>query len=328
MRQAFLSAAIAGAIFITQTQIVIADDYLNGVTAFEQGDHALAVSFWFPLAEQGNAKAQYSLGKLYEAPEVGEEPKYAEAIKWYQQASDQGIAAAQNNLGRLYAQGKGGAVDQARAVEYWQLAAQAKHAMAQYNLGLALFRGEGTEQNVEQAVFWFHQSANNKVSGAQYALGEVYRLGLSVPVDLVEAQKWYQVASSNGNSRAQKKLQDVAKLIEERTVETATLPEDVKVEEPTPQQESNVAVVEEKTPISTASEEVAAATKAELESIEAATQQTEGKLVQKPVPRPAKVITVAAVQVDSSLRPLKNPRRYAGVGSLLITKPVPNPRRK
>ncbi|WP_120496037.1 SEL1-like repeat protein [Kiloniella sp. EL199] len=320
MRKTLCSVLLASAMTLSSLHIVKADDYLNGVTAFEQGDHALALSFWLPLAENGHGKAQYSLGKLYETPEYGSKPKYLEAIKWYEAAANQGVAAAQNNLGRLYAQGKGIKADRAKAVGYWRMASESNHPMAQYNLGLALFRGEGVAQNFERAVFWFHQSANNNVSGAQYALGEVYRLGLSVPVDNEVAEKWYRAAEKNGSRSAADRLAEIAKLNVEAE---ATQPV---VEEVSPENPDTLVALE----------------------IESSDKQDDTKevpvteiqvTVPKPEPKPElkskpvktafaeSVALIGPLKDDPAFRPRKNPRGYAGIGSLLVPKPKPNPRR-
>jgi len=57
---------------------------------------------WYRLAaEQGEAKAQYSLGAMYHDGK-GVSQDYQEAIRWYRMAANQGDADAQYNLGRLY----------------------------------------------------------------------------------------------------------------------------------------------------------------------------------------------------------------------------------
>ena len=40
-------------------------DFQKGVTAYESGEYATALREWNPLAEQGNAVAQYNLGLMY-----------------------------------------------------------------------------------------------------------------------------------------------------------------------------------------------------------------------------------------------------------------------
>lgn len=326
MRKTLSRVLLVSVMTLSPLHIVKADDYLNGVTAFEQGDHALALSFWLPLAENGHGKAQYSLGKLYETPEFGNEPKYLEAIKWYEAAASQGVAAAQNNLGRLYAQGKGVESDQAKAVGYWRMASESDHPMAQYNLGLALFRGEGVAQNFERAVFWFHQSANNNVSGAQYALGEVYRLGLSVSVDNQVAEKWYQAAARNGSASASVKLAELAQLKAQSVREAEAQP--VIEEQATENSDLAIALKTESMSIEAASEEVST------NVVGASVPKPEPKPVVKPEPVPAETTAAADVVVligplkdDRNFRPKKNPRGYNGVGSLLAPKPKSNPRR-
>ena len=42
------------------------DDFQKGVEAYDKGDYETALKEWRPLAEQGNAKAQYNLGLMYD----------------------------------------------------------------------------------------------------------------------------------------------------------------------------------------------------------------------------------------------------------------------
>ena len=58
------------------------------------------------VAEQGNAKAQFSLGKMYYEGR-GVHQDYAEAARWYLKAAEQGYADAQYNLGLMYEKGQG-----------------------------------------------------------------------------------------------------------------------------------------------------------------------------------------------------------------------------
>ena len=53
-------------------------------------------------AEQGDARAQNNLGRMYAAG-VGVAHDYQEALKWFRLAAEQGVAVAQYNLGRMYA---------------------------------------------------------------------------------------------------------------------------------------------------------------------------------------------------------------------------------
>jgi hypothetical protein len=70
----------------------------DGLAAHKRGDYATALKLWRPLAEQGLADAQYTLGIMY-ANGRGVAQNYAEALKWYRMAAEQGNVAAQCNLG-------------------------------------------------------------------------------------------------------------------------------------------------------------------------------------------------------------------------------------
>ena len=80
--------------------------YEEGYIAFQKGDYATALQKWKPLADEGVAEAQLSLGTMYDKAQ-GVPQDYVEAAKWYRKAADQGEAQAQHNLGRMYQAGRG-----------------------------------------------------------------------------------------------------------------------------------------------------------------------------------------------------------------------------
>ncbi len=59
--------------------------------AYQRGDYATAILEFRPLAEQGNAIAQYNLGLMYGKGQ-GVPQDYAEAVQWYRKAAEQGVA--------------------------------------------------------------------------------------------------------------------------------------------------------------------------------------------------------------------------------------------
>ena len=79
-------------------------DYADA--AYAKGDYATALRLLRPLADQGDAAAQYNLGVMH-AKGQGVPQDYTEAAKWYRLAADQGDAPAQSNIGGLYAIGRG-----------------------------------------------------------------------------------------------------------------------------------------------------------------------------------------------------------------------------
>ncbi|MCH8098520.1 MAG: sel1 repeat family protein [Proteobacteria bacterium] len=59
----------------------------EGVVAYNRGDYATALREWRPLAEQGDAEAQFNLGLMYYKGR-GVPQDYAEAVKWYRLAAE------------------------------------------------------------------------------------------------------------------------------------------------------------------------------------------------------------------------------------------------
>ena len=74
--------------------------------AYQKQDYTAALRLLRPLANRGDADAQFKLGYMYDNGQ-GVPKDYVEAAKWYRLAADQGDARAQNNLGSLYFRGEG-----------------------------------------------------------------------------------------------------------------------------------------------------------------------------------------------------------------------------
>src|SRR5262249_14942003 len=89
-----------------------------------------------PLAEQGDARAQYEVGGMYSSGH-GVPQDYVEAVKWYRRAAEQNFTDAQDALARMYYNGHGVPKDYIQA-----------HMWA--NLAAANFSGTGS--NVEAGL--------------------------------------------------------------------------------------------------------------------------------------------------------------------------------
>ena len=111
-----------------------ADLLADGAAAYEAGDYGEAAHAWRPLAEAGDAMAQFNMGLLHETGRgVPEDP--AAAAAWYGRAAGQGVTAAQYNLALLFQTGRGVPKEPETAL-YW--------------LEVAASHGEGAER--EQAA--------------------------------------------------------------------------------------------------------------------------------------------------------------------------------
>ena len=104
-------------------------DFQAGMDAKNRGDFAKALREWQPLANQGEARAQFYLGMLYENGD-GVPEAYGKAREWYEKSAVQGDANAQFYLGLLCAFGRGASMDLVQAHMWYSLAAGNGHARA------------------------------------------------------------------------------------------------------------------------------------------------------------------------------------------------------
>ncbi len=130
----------------------------EGEAAFERADYERALQEFRPLAEQGDVRAQFSVGFMYYYGH-GVPQDRAEAVKWYRRAAEQGDARAQNNLGIMYDESRGVPQDDAEALKWYRRAAEQGHAVAQSQLGVMYGNGRGVPQDYVQAHLWFNLSA-------------------------------------------------------------------------------------------------------------------------------------------------------------------------
>ena len=70
---------------------------------------------------------------------------------YYEKAADNGDANAQYYIGKLYYKGKGIEKDYKKAFEYLKKAAEQGHVDAQYYLGKCYYDGKGIEKDYEKA---------------------------------------------------------------------------------------------------------------------------------------------------------------------------------
>lgn len=146
----------------------------DGVAAARRGDFSTAIGLWRPLAEAGNADAQYALGIMY-------------------------------------INGKGVAEDDAEAIEWFRLAAEQGFADAQFNLGIAYLSGRGVSRDDEEAVRWFRPAAEQNQVAAQFNLGRAFSMGQGIEKDTVQAHMWLTLATARGNANARIVLDAVAR---------------------------------------------------------------------------------------------------------------------
>ncbi|UZF93029.1 tetratricopeptide repeat protein [Bosea sp. NBC_00550] len=165
-----------------------------------------------PLADQGNANAQFNLGFMYSNGQ-GVPQNHAEALKWYRLAADQGNAEAQLMLGAMYRNGDGVPQDYAEALKWHRLAADQGNAEAQYFLGFMYSNGQGVPQNHAEALKWYRLAADQGNAFAQFNVGVMYMEGAGVPQDYVRAHMWFNLSAAQEVGHAARDRDELAKVM-------------------------------------------------------------------------------------------------------------------
>ncbi len=106
---------------------VAANDLDDAVDAMRTGDFAEAYCIMRPLAEAGDADAQYNIGWMY-MNGYGLRVNDSLALEWWKEASEQGHSDASFSIGMLYSLGEGEvSKDTNEAIDYYLIAADGKH---------------------------------------------------------------------------------------------------------------------------------------------------------------------------------------------------------
>jgi len=137
---------------------------------YKNGQYKQAFPVCSEAAEQGNADAQLTLGKMYAFGE-GVQQDVVEAAKWFCKAAEQGDVKAQFGLGFMYANGRGVQQDYAKAAKWYLKAAEQGYAKAQNILGRMYDSGEGVQRDDAEAAKWYRKAAEQGYAKAQFILG-------------------------------------------------------------------------------------------------------------------------------------------------------------
>jgi TPR repeat protein len=94
----------------------------GGYQSYLKGDYQDAYKEWMPLAELGDAEAQYNIGVLFDEG-AGVDQDLVAAADWYRRAGEQGFMDAQTNLGIMYYHGQGVDRNHQEASKWFRMAA-------------------------------------------------------------------------------------------------------------------------------------------------------------------------------------------------------------
>jgi uncharacterized protein len=158
---------IAAAALLAAAQPAHAD-VKAGVDAWSQRNYTGAVAQWRPLADRGDADAQFNMGQAYKLGRgVPQDLKIARS--WFEKAAQQGHEKAQVNLGLILFQGG----ERKAAMPWIEKAAGRGDARAQYVLGTAHFNGDFAAKNWPLAYALMTRSAAQGLPNAATSLTEM-----------------------------------------------------------------------------------------------------------------------------------------------------------
>ena len=185
--------------------LIVALVAVLGVGAVKAEYSADEIAKFRAAAKQGDAVAQYKLGKAYSDGEgVDKDPR--KAVDWFREAAEQGQVDAQAELGHAYMKGDGVRKNRRQAVEWLRKAAEQGHMVAQAALGWAYGNGAGVDKDPRKAFEWSRKAAKQGQADAQYHLGVAYWSGKGAAKDLRQAVEWYRKAAEQGHVDAQANL--------------------------------------------------------------------------------------------------------------------------
>src|SRR5205085_170595 len=165
------AAALAGAGLSAASAQPAPGDVRAGIDAWAAQNYDQAVQIWRPLADRGDADAQYNLAQAYFLGR-GVPQNMTLAEQWYARAARQGHPEATANYGLLLFQNG----RRQEAIPYLTRAADAGDPRAQYVLGTALFNGDIVARDAPRAYALMSRAAAQNLPPAVTQLAEMERL--------------------------------------------------------------------------------------------------------------------------------------------------------
>ena len=169
-----LAAPILAAMLLSSSNpAAAAPTVRSGIEAWQQADYSKAVSIWRPLAEKGDADAQFNLGQAYKLGR-GVATDLAKAQVWFERAAKRGHLDAQTNLGLLLFQNG----DRTGAMRWLKIAAESGEPRAMLLYGTALYNGDGVARDPARAYAFIARSAEMGFGPAKESLAEMNQVML------------------------------------------------------------------------------------------------------------------------------------------------------
>jgi cell division septation protein DedD len=147
---------------------VSAQSVKAGIEAWQKSDYSAAVAIWRPLAEKGDADAQFNLGQAYRLGR-GVPINLAAAQSWFERAADKGHVDAQTTLGLLLFQNG----NHTGGLRWLKVASDQGEPRAMLVYGTALFNGDGVPQDPILGYAFVSRAAAQGLQAAKDTLGQL-----------------------------------------------------------------------------------------------------------------------------------------------------------
>jgi TPR repeat protein len=159
---------VAAALLFWAATSVSAQSVKAGIEAWQRADYSNAVAIWRPLAEKGDADAQFNLGQSYRLGR-GVPTNLAAAKTWFERAGNQGHVDAQTTLGLLLFQNG----DQSEGLKWLKKAADQGEPRALLVYGTALVNGDSVTQDPVLGYAFVSRAAAQGLAPAKETLKQL-----------------------------------------------------------------------------------------------------------------------------------------------------------
>ena len=214
--QKFICVTIFTVTFLGAPNFGLAEDAKKGLQFAVNGDYRQAVDIWLPLAEEGDAEAQYYMGVVYKDG-LGIEINYDEFRYWTSKSAFQGSSSAMFNLGTMYEYSLGVNEDKNKAFLWYSRAAQEGDVEARVRAG-RMIRGEDylceDQLHCDYIVeYYYRPAAEQANTEAMVYMANILLIKQNY-IESVEALGWLMIAEKLG-IRDEFLSANVAKIINE-----------------------------------------------------------------------------------------------------------------
>jgi len=200
-------------LFFTLSLFASTNLYDQGIQFLEANNTLQASKCFIKASDNGNAKAMYKLGLIYEKNQENQK-----AIEWYKKAKASGNIKAKYNLGVLSCQIKSYefledfesyAEESSKTVQYdlavcFSQKGESKKALKWFKKSAkkgdvkAQYRVATLTKNKKEKIKWLRKSAKNNYTEAQFELGKIF----FKTHKLQKSKYWLKKAKTNGSKKA------------------------------------------------------------------------------------------------------------------------------